>query len=135
MKIYLRTEGNIEEQLNAYAKVFEGKILKQSVINKNDLSLNLKDPKDSLINFGYLTILNDINVLIAFHKPEMPTWGYSNDIVLSLDSKETYERIYKNLQESEFFGLEYDTLKQVWGTQICKWKDKWGYFWILETKI
>lgn len=72
LKIYIRTEGDIEEQMKVYASVFEGKILKQSIINKNDISTNLKDPKDNTTNFGYLEILNDINVLIAQHKPEMP---------------------------------------------------------------
>ncbi len=72
IKIYLRTQGDINEQMNCYASVFEGKILKHSFINKNDKSINLKDPKDQFVNFAYLQILDDINLLIAFHKPEMP---------------------------------------------------------------
>lgn len=134
LKLYLRTEGNINEQANVYASVFHGKVLKHSFLNINDTKQNTPQAKNIDLNFAYLEILSDINILIALHSEAMPQWGYSQDNVLYLESLELFNTIYNNLRESEYFGIEYDVTKYSWGTQIVKFKDKWNFYWILECK-
>lgn len=135
IKIYLRTRFDIEDMTKEYAKTFEGAILKNSFINKGDVAQNIKDPKDKFVNFAYMQLFGDLNILIAHYKPEeMPQWGYSQDVVLSLDSLEKYNQTYSRLKSSNNFKMVYDTTQYPWKTQISKWEDKWGFFWIIESK-
>lgn len=73
LKIYLRTKGNIQEQANTYAEAFNGKVLKNSLLNTFDVKNNDQDKKEEIYNFAYVELVNDVNILIAFHKNSMPS--------------------------------------------------------------
>lgn len=133
LKIYLRTKGNIKEQAETYAQVFQGKVLKNSFLNTQDPEAN---EGQQLYNFAYVEILNDLKLLIAFHRDNMPTRGYSSDFVLTIEDRDVFEKVYANLNQHEAFTMDYDKSKYNYGggITIAKFFDKWGYGWVIETK-
>lgn len=125
LKLYLRTKGDIKEQANEYAKVFNGKILK-----------NMFTPGTEEWNYAYLNIVNDINFMIAFHREGMPPRGYNSDYILTLEKREEFDAILKNMQDSPNFTSDWGPTTYDFGGPIlmAKFIDKWGYGWVIEIR-
>ena len=136
LKFYMRTKGKIKEQAETYARVFKGKVLKHSFINTQDHDKNLGDNPGQEYNFAYVNIVNDVNLLLALHKQDMPAHGYQGNRVLTLDDKDLYLEDIENLSNDQNFSVVYGSTKYNYsgGIIIAKFMDKWNNGWVIEVK-
>lgn len=135
LKIYLRTQGSIDELIKAYQKVFDLQVVKKSFLNKQDAEHNKKSDKKEIISYAYLKLFNDISIMIASHHQDMPHYGYSHDNILYLSDNELFLQTYQKIKASDDFTIDYHPRKYEWGTTIFKAYDKWNNGWVIETRI
>lgn len=133
LKIYLRTDGNIDEQASTYAHVFNGKVLKRSFIDQT--AIDHSGARDD-VRYAYVEIADNLKLMISKHNEKMPQRGYFSDIVISYDNVEQFEDAYSKLIQHESFKIDFDKVHKPFGggVVIAKFYDQWGYGWIIERK-
>jgi len=128
---YLNFQGNCEEALNWYAKIFDGKVTIRERYDNPAMNA-AKEFHDKVLHatleFGKITILaSDI-----ISRKSGDAGAGSGDAALSLDVSDPDEgkRIFERLVEDGKVGVSFG--KQFWGAWHGNLKDKFGIRWMIN---
>lgn len=126
---YFMFEGNTEEVINFYAKVFKGEITSIMRYSENPEMKVEDDYKDKVLHAE----LNVNGELMYFSDPfpgEPVSKGDQISVNIAFDSLEEIERVYKELSEGcDVFMPIADTF---WGSRFASFVDKYGIGWSLN---
>ncbi|MCL5028005.1 MAG: VOC family protein [Bacteroidetes bacterium] len=126
---YLTFDGNCEEALNTYAKVFNGKV----TIQQRYDNPAMKAPKEYHNKVLHASIqFDDIAILASDIMPGGQLSRGSSDVSLSLNvsSLEESKRIFEQLAEGGKVHHPFE--KQFWGAWHGNLVDKYGIRWMVN---
>ncbi|MGC8803185.1 MAG: VOC family protein [Bacteroidales bacterium] len=132
---YLNFDGQAEEAMRFYQKVFEGKFLGQGIMYMGDVPgmEKLSEEERKRVMHAWLTFGNGCMLMASDILPSMGhklVKGNNHYLLLSPDSKEEADRVFQALAE----GGKIQTPMQVqfWGDYYGEVMDKFGVRWMIN---
>ena len=126
---YLMFEGNAEEAVNFYAKVFQGTIVGMMRYSENPEMTVENNYKDKVLHSEIQVNGESIYMSDCF-PGETVSKGDQASIFLEFDSLEEIERVYVELSEGVDVFMEiHDSF---WGSRFASFVDKFGIAWSLS---
>lgn len=135
---YLNFNGNTEEAMNFYKKVFNGKFTGKGLRRFSDIEMPegmppMSEENKKLIIHAELTILGG-HVLMATDAPESMGFklvsGNNMHINLEPETREETERLFKELSAGGEVSMPLADM--FFGVYFAEFKDKYGINWMLS---
>ncbi len=129
MEVYLTFDGNCEEALNTYAKIFNGKVTIQQRFD-NPAMKAPKEYHDKVLHASLQ--IGSITILASDIMPGRQLSRGSSDVSLSLNvsSLEESKSIFEQLAEGGKVNHPFE--KQFWGAWHGNLVDKYGIRWMVN---